>query len=67
MANLPVSLVCQHSGADPSTGLFEVSDILQLQSWQQDPIALHKLVEGVANWVPGSANPARERERERER
>ena len=56
--NLPV-VVSEHSLADASRGHLEVCHICHRQSWHQHTVAVHKLMEGVTNWVASPTNPGR--------
>ena len=52
-------MVSEHSLADASRGHLEVCHICHRQSWHQHTVAVHKLMEGVTNWVACPTNPGR--------
>ena len=56
--NLPV-MVSQHPLADASRGHLEVCHICHRQSRHQHTVAVHKLIEGVTNWVASPTDPGR--------
>ena len=52
-------MVSKHPLADASRGHLEVCHICHRQSWHQHTVAVHKLVEGVTNWVASPTDPGR--------